>query len=72
MKEIPSVILSLFLVIFFAFTVDAKPRPLSEVQGEKQISPFDGKLVTVQGIVTARVRNGFYIQTPDGQDDKNP
>ena len=68
----PIKILRLFLFIFiFSFAIQAKPRPISEVQGDKQVSSFNGKSVTVQGIVTARVRNGFYIQTPDGEDDKN-
>ncbi|MDQ4123394.1 MAG: hypothetical protein M3209_18315 [Acidobacteriota bacterium] len=63
-----------FLTLFLSFSLQAfaKPRPISEIQGEKQTSPLEGKEVEVQGIVTARVRNGFYIQTPDGQDDKNP
>lgn len=63
-----------FLTVFlsFSFAAVAKPRPISEIQGDKQLSPLEGKTVEVQGIVTARVRNGFYIQTPDGQDDKNP
>jgi uncharacterized protein len=65
--------LFLFLFVsFFSFPIAAKPLPISEVQGEKQLSPFDGKPVTVRGIVTARVRNGFFIQTPDGADDNNP
>ena len=66
-----TVLFSLTLFLSFSFTALAKPRPISEIQGDKQISPLEGKTVEVQGIVTARVRNGFYIQTPDGQDDKN-
>src|SRR3712207_8822412 len=49
---------SLTFVLLFTFTVFAKPRPISEIQGEKQISPLEGKDVEAQGIVTARVRNG--------------
>ncbi|HEX8566313.1 MAG TPA: hypothetical protein VF648_11760 [Pyrinomonadaceae bacterium] len=70
MKKFVLFFLTLFLS--FSFAAFAKPRPISEIQGEKQTSPLEGKDVEVQGIVTARVRNGFYIQTPDGQDDKNP
>lgn len=65
-----SLLFSLIFVLLFSYAVFAKPRPISEIQGEKQISPLEGKDVEVQGVVTARVRNGFYIQTPDGQDDK--
>lgn len=70
MKNFVLFFLTLFLS--FSFPVFAKPRPISEIQGDKQTSPLEGKDVEAQGIVTARVRNGFYIQTPDGQDDKNP
>lgn len=62
----------LFSIVILSPFAYAKPQPISTIQGDKQISPFEGKVVTVQGIVTARVKNGFYIQTPDGQDDKNP
>ena len=60
------------LLLLCAHNAHAKPKLISEIQGDRQTSAFDGKEVTVQGIVTARVRNGFYIQTPDGADDKNP
>ncbi|HZH33986.1 MAG TPA: hypothetical protein VEX64_04045, partial [Pyrinomonadaceae bacterium] len=63
--------LFLFLLLAASISAQAAPRPISEIQGEKQISTFNGKTVTARGIVTARVRNGFYIQTPDGEDDKN-
>jgi hypothetical protein len=66
-----SVLFSLALFLSLSIAAFAKPRPISEIQGEKQISPLEGKDVEVQGIVTARVRNGFYIQTPDGQGDKS-
>ena len=66
-----SVLFSLALFLSLSWTADAKPRPISEIQGEKQMSPLEGKDVEVQGIVTARVRNGYYIQRPDGQDEKN-
>lgn len=47
-------------------------RPISQIQGEKGISPFEGKEVRTSGIVTARTRSGFFIQTPDDKTDKNP
>ncbi len=45
---------------------------IAAVQGDKQQSPFDGKQVTVRGIVTAILKSGFYMQTPDSDADKNP
>ena len=42
------------------------------IQGSGQLSPYDGLAVATTGIVTARKNNGFFIQTPDGQDDGNP
>ena len=64
--------LLLLTILLHSPIAAAKPIPISEVQGDKQLSPFAGKVVTVRGIVTARTKNGFFIQTPDGEDDKNP
>jgi uncharacterized protein len=35
-------------------------------------SPYASQSVQTSGIVTAVISNGFFIQTPDGQDDGNP
>lgn len=43
--------------------------PISQVQGNGQLSPFDGQEVVVEGIVTGRKNNGFFLQTADGADD---
>ncbi len=45
---------------------------IAEVQGEKAISPMENQQVTLRGIVTARSRNGIFIQTPDDKADSNP
>ena len=42
------------------------------IQGGGQFSPYDGLAVATTGIVTGRKNNGFFIQTPDGEDDGNP
>jgi predicted extracellular nuclease len=47
-------------------------RTIAEVQGTGAKSPFEGKQVTVRGIVTARTRNGIFIQTPDDKKDNDP
>lgn len=35
---------------------------ISAVQGSGTVSPLNGQSVTVQGIVTARISNGFFLQ----------
>jgi predicted extracellular nuclease len=71
MKKIYFVlILSLF--VFASIASAQKPRLISEIQGDKNISPHDGENVRVSGIVTARTRTGFYLQTPDDKVDSNP
>src|SRR5438552_12724489 len=45
---------------------------IAEVQGDKARSPLEGQQVRVRGIVTARNRNGIFIQTPDDKVDGNP
>lgn len=45
---------------------------IHEIQGSGQFSPYDGMAVATTGIVTARKNNGFFMQTPDGEDDGDP
>jgi uncharacterized protein len=45
---------------------------LYEIQGTNSISPLAGQsVITTTNIVTAIRNNGFFLQTPDGQDDGN-
>ena len=46
-----------------------KDLTIAQVQGDKNTSPFVDQTVRVSGIVTARVRTGFFIQTPDDRTD---
>ncbi len=46
--------------------------PISQIQGDGYFSPYADKYVTVEGIVTATAKRGFYIQTPDNEIDSNP
>ncbi|HRH40969.1 MAG TPA: hypothetical protein PKY82_04940, partial [Pyrinomonadaceae bacterium] len=63
----------LLTILFSAIFVSAQTLvPISQIQGEGNRSSMDGKLVTTRGIVTAIVRRGFYIQTPDAEVDGNP
>ncbi|TDK24331.1 nuclease [Luteimonas aestuarii] len=51
---------------------DVATVAIHAIQGSGQISPYDGLQVATTGIVTGRKNNGFFIQTPDGQDDGDP
>ncbi len=54
-------------------TVSAqKDRAIGEAQGEKNVSPFDSQTARLTGIVTARIRSGFFLQSPDDKTDNNP
>ena len=62
-----------YCLLLTAYTVAAqKERSISEVQGDKNMSPFDKQTAQLTGVVTARVRDGFFIQTPDDKTDGNP
>lgn len=63
-------ILSLF--VFAGAATAQKTRLIGEVQGEKYESPYKGETARLTGIVTARVRNGFFLQSPDDKTDDNP
>ncbi len=43
---------------------------IHDIQGSGTVSPFTGQVVTTSGIVTALRSNGFFLQTPDV--DNNP
>jgi predicted extracellular nuclease len=49
-----------------------KEYSIAEIQGDKNTSSHLKEPVRVSGIVTARIRSGFFIQTPDDKTDNNP
>jgi len=51
---------------------DVATLAISAIQGDGQRSPRAGTAVATSGIVTGRRNNGFFVQTPQGQDDGNP
>lgn len=66
-------IFSAAIVLAGAFSAfGQKPLSIAAVQGDKGSSPVDGQVVRVTGVVTAILKKGFYIQTPDDQADKDP
>jgi len=44
---------------------------IDQIQGDGTQSPLKGFKVLTQGVVTGVKTSGFFIQTPDGQDDGN-
>ena len=53
----------------------ASPTPtttIHAIQGSGSSSPYAGQSVTTTGVVTGVAFNGFFLQTPDGQDDGDP
>lgn len=65
-------VLFLSLFVFPQGAAAQKNRLIHDIQSDKNNSPYAGENVRVGGIVTARVRNGFFLQTPDTQIDANP
>ena len=51
--------------------LDFKAYTAHEIQGSGRLSPLSGAL-RVQGVVTARRDDGFFIQTEPGQEDNDP
>ncbi len=60
----------LFSVLLSVAGVSAqKDKSIGEVQGDKNVSPFAGQSVRLTGIVTARIKSGFFLQSPDDKID---
>src|SRR4029453_12155064 len=53
----------------FSFTTEGVQVPIHDVQGAAHISPYNGQVVGVLGVVTARSSNGFWIQDPNADAD---
>lgn len=64
---------SLLVVLSFTASVFAqKELSIAQIQGDRGVSPVANENVRTTGIVTAILRNGFFIQTPDDKADKDP
>jgi predicted extracellular nuclease len=82
MKKIISMprVASIIAAGLFLAVVALLPHPahaqrdatIAEIQGDKAKSPLENQQVKVHGIVTARNRNGFFMQSPDDKTDGNP
>lgn len=73
MKKLNYLVSGIFTVLLFSTAILAQNiTPISQIQGEIFRSSMVDKQVTTRGIITATVRNGFFIQTPDAEVDNNP
>jgi hypothetical protein len=71
-KKLNLLVGGLFTVIFSASVVSAQTLiPINQIQGVDYVSPMVNKPVATRGIITATVRNGFFLQTPDAEVDDN-
>ncbi|MFL6466330.1 MAG: hypothetical protein ACJ72Z_00075, partial [Pyrinomonadaceae bacterium] len=62
-----------FLLLLLTGCSDAqRDTAISEIQGNKNESALNGQTVRTTGVVTARYRTGFFIQTPDDKADADP
>lgn len=66
-----SAILLFALCLLFSAAFAQKELSIAAVQGNGNSSPHVGEAVTVSGIITARTRTGFYLQTPDDKADQD-
>lgn len=62
----------LFVIFFVSEASAQKNRLIHDIQGDKNMSLYVRENVRVNGIVTARTKSGFYLQTPDDKTDNNP
>ncbi|MGQ0542136.1 MAG: endonuclease/exonuclease/phosphatase family protein [Blastocatellia bacterium] len=57
---------------FIASATAQKELSIAAIQGEGNLSPVDGQSVRITGIVTSRIKTGFFIQSPDDKADGDP
>ncbi|MDI1240492.1 MAG: hypothetical protein PSX80_01060, partial [bacterium] len=72
MKPLIPALVLLAVVIAAAPAFAQKDVTIAQIQGIKNVSEHVGMSVKTTGIVTARVRTGFFLQTPDSKIDSDP
>ena len=77
----PLLLLFLVLLIKGQVTAAQSLQAIGDVQGAGPVSPYEGRTVTIEGVVTGRYRSQnsqgrvfhtLYVQAPDGADDDDP
>ena len=56
---------------FVSYAAGQKELSIAQIQGDTNTSPVVGQNVRIAGVVTARTRSGFFLQTPDDKADNN-
>ncbi len=72
MRRILRPLLLFSVVLAAAPAFGQKDLTIAQIQGIKNVSEHIGMSVKTTGIVTARLRTGFFIQTPDSKIDGDP
>lgn len=63
---------ALVAIVQVSSVIAQRDRLICDVQGDKNVSPYAKEAARVIGIVTARIKNGFFMQMADGKGDNNP
>ena len=58
--------------VFCSTAFGQKEVSISAIQGSGLESSYKGQQVRTTGVVTARIRNGFFLQSPDDKADADP
>ena len=56
---------------FVSYAAGQKELSIAQIQGDTNTSPVVGQNVRIAGVVTARTRSGFFLQTADDKADNN-
>jgi predicted extracellular nuclease len=59
-------------LVFGTTAFGQKEVSISAIQGSGLESAYKGQQVRTSGVVTARIRNGFFLQSPDDKADADP
>jgi predicted extracellular nuclease len=70
--KVRAVVVNALLIALGAAGWGSRPEPtrISRIQGASHLSPLLGRRVTTEGVVTALVESGFYLQDPAGDGDR--
>lgn len=63
---------ALVAILQVSSVIAQRDRLICDIQGDKNVSPYAKEAARVIGIVTARIKNGFFMQMADGKGDNNP
>src|SRR5439155_2370765 len=55
-----------------ALSVEGPLVAIHDIQGAAHISPYNGRVVSTNGVVTAKATNGFWLEAPDAEWDADP